>query len=358
MTGAGDDQASGPAEGSIPASVSAAPGGGSGIGAGAGMAAAEQALGWVRLLAAALLLVGAFACHPDDAHGLGRASVLGLAGAASALLVSLTLLRAHVTRAGRRCTVPGALAAACCDAVIVLAVTCLNGLPPRSLALVLLLLPLWEAALWAGIVGLICMWVGCFVVLGVYIVAVNGPQLSQDVTALFAALPILLLTAIPIALLAEHLVTRTAELDESRQIADDRADLLSRWSEVTAQLFEADPVGVADRLVAGVVGLGASAAAVSAADSSEGPPVAAAGDPYRLAVLTRSGCAEQAALLTWQLLLPGRSAWKLRVDLPGRDDGTARRREAMRLLVAQARVALANAVMLEQLAALRLSDDA
>ena len=91
---------------------------------------------------------------------------LPLAGAAAAvlLLVALLTARAGRARAGSRSKLAAASTVA--DAVVVLGVVALAGLPPRSFALVLLMLPFLEAALWFGLSGLAGLWTMSSVALG------------------------------------------------------------------------------------------------------------------------------------------------------------------------------------------------
>ena len=96
-------------------------------------------------IAVALLLVGGAGYRPSDG-GLDQDFVLPLAGAAAAVLLLVTVLTARAGRAGEGRRSKLAAASTVADAVVVLGVVALAGLPPRSFALVLLMLPFLEAA--------------------------------------------------------------------------------------------------------------------------------------------------------------------------------------------------------------------
>ena len=101
-----------------------------------------------------------------------------------------------------------------------------HGRPaPRSFALVLLMLPFLEAALWFGLSGLAGLWTISSVALGAYVVVFPESAADDALSVLVIAMPTLLL-ATPVAMLAEHLVAQVGQLGTAREAADDRARLL------------------------------------------------------------------------------------------------------------------------------------
>jgi diguanylate cyclase (GGDEF)-like protein len=146
----------------------------------------------------------------------------------------------------------------------------------------------------------------------------------------------------PVAMLAEHLVAQVGELGTAREAADDRARLLGDLSAITAEIFPLDRTAVLDQLVAGAEQLGASDVAVSdeagvVQDEPE-PPI-------------EDG--EASVLLRRELVVPEGDSYVFSARVTGPEDEVARRVEALDLLVAQARVGLANAVLVHQLELLK-----
>ena len=314
------------------------------------MAVADRAVRRVRLLTSGLLVLGA-ACHrPTAGEWPGRLDALVVGLGAAAVLAGVSALSARAARSDSPRASRAALLAAGFDAALVVGAVCLFGLPPHSFTVVLLLLPLLESALWAGLAGLAGTWALSSAVLCGYTVATAGPRVSEDVGALLVTLPVLLLATIPLALLAEYLVAEVAGLAEARQVADDRADLLGGLSTVTAELFAGEPREVAAQLVAGAVRLGAPAAVIVAVSEDGAPPVIARAGDDRAGDLGDPGAGPTRS---WPLELAGNGSWELRVLLRGRGRAAALRREALDLLVAQGRAALANAALLQHLGELR-----
>ena len=321
---------------------------------GRGRSVAERALRQIRLVAVVLLLLGGAGYRPTDGGAIDREIVLPLALTAATVLVLLAVLTGRAARArqGRRSTL--AAASTIADAVIVLGVIAFAGLPPRSFALVLLMLPLLEAALWFGLSGLAGLWTMSSVALGA--VAVTFPEQAPDdaLSVLVVAMPTLLLATIPVAMLAEHLVAQVGQLGTAREAADDRAKLLGDLSAITADIFPLDVTAVVAQLVAGAAQLGASevavrdaAGTVHRADDAAGPEASEV-DHERL---LEEG--QETVLLTRDLDVPGGDAYTFTALVTGPEDEVARRVEALDLLVAQARVGLANAVLVQQLELLK-----
>ena len=69
---------------------------------GVGRSVAERALRQIRLVAVALVLLGAAGYRPDGAGGLDRTLALVLAGAAAATLLLVSVLSVRAARAGAR----------------------------------------------------------------------------------------------------------------------------------------------------------------------------------------------------------------------------------------------------------------
>ena len=319
-----------------------------------GRSVAERALRQIRLVAVALLMLGGAGYRPTDGSELGREIVMPLAFAAATVLVLLAVLTGRAARApkGRRSRF--AAASTIADAVIVLGVIAFAGLPPRSFALVLLMLPFLEAALWFGLSGLAGLWTLSSVALGA--VAVTFPDQAPDdaLSVLVVAMPTLLLATIPVAMLAEHLVAQVGELGTAREAADDRAKLLGDLSAITADIFPLDVTAVVAQLVAGAVQLGAIDVAVRDAEGTvhtatgEVDPDGAATDDEDL---LEEG--HETVRLTRDLDVPGGDPYEFTARVTGPEDDVARRVEALDLLVAQARVGLANAVLVAQLELLK-----
>jgi diguanylate cyclase (GGDEF)-like protein len=166
---------------------------------------------------------------------------------------------------------------------------------------------------------------------------------------LVVAMPTLLLATIPVAMLAEHLVAQVGELGAAREAADDRARLLGDLSAITADIFPLDLEAVLVQLVAGAEQLGATDGRVTDATgttSLDGTRIA--DDP---APSLEDG--EESVVLTRELEVPGRDPYVFTARVSGQADEVARRVEALELLVAQARVGLANAGLVQQLEQLK-----
>ncbi|TFV72928.1 GGDEF domain-containing protein [Blastococcus sp. CT_GayMR19] len=316
-----------------------------------GRSVAERALRQIRLVAVALLLLGGAGYRPTDGSELEREIVLPLAVAAATVLVLLAVLTGRAARAGQGRRSAFAAASTIGDAVIVLGVIAFAGLPPRSFALVLLMLPFLEAALWFGLSGLAGLWTMSSVALGALAVVFPDQAPDDALTVLVVAMPTLLLATIPVAMLAEHLVAQVGQLGTAREAADDRARLLGDLSAITADIFPLDVTAVVAQLAAGAAQLGATEVAVrdaagtvhTVSDADE----AATGDE----TLLDEG--QETVLLTRDLDVPGGDAYAFTARVTGPEDEVARRVEALDLLVAQARVGLANAVLVQQLELLK-----
>ena len=311
-----------------------------------GRSVAQRALGQIRLVAVALVLVGGAGYRPTGPQDLSRHLALPLAGVAAAVLLGVAVLTSRAGRAasGRRSTL--AAAGTIADAVVVLGVVAIAGLPPTSFALVLLMLPYLEAALWFGLSGLAGLWTISSVALGAYVVVFPERAADDALSVLVIAMPTLLLATIPVAMLAEHLVAQVGQLGTAREAADDRARLLGDLSAITAEIFPLDRGAVLTQLVAGARQLGAPGATVTGPD---GTSVAGEEDD---APLTTDDDHETAEL-SRELEVPGGDPYTFTARVTGPADEVARRVEALDLLVAQARVGLANAVLVHELERLK-----
>jgi diguanylate cyclase (GGDEF)-like protein len=155
-------------------------------------------------------------------------------------------------------------------------------------------------------------------------------------------------------MLAEHLVAQVGQLGTAREAADDRARLLGDLSAITADIFPLDVTAVVAQLAAGAAQLGATGVTVRDADGTvhaapdASDPDGAAPDDE---VLLDEG--QETVLLTRDLDVPGGDAYVFTARVTGPEDEVARRVEALDLLVAQARVGLANAVLVQQLELLK-----
>jgi diguanylate cyclase (GGDEF)-like protein len=316
-----------------------------------GRSVAERALGQVRLVAVALVLVGGAGYRPSEDGGLARTIAVPLAGGAAALLLAVAVLTSRASRAssGRRSKL--AAAGTIADAVVVLGVVALAGLPPHSFALVLMMLPFLEAALWFGLSGLGGLWTMSSVALGGYVVAFPENAADDALSVLVIAMPTLLLATIPVAMLAEHLVAQVGQLGTAREAADDRARLLGDLSAITAEIFPHDRGAVLAQLVAGAEQLGAAGVTVVGDDGTE---VSGTGDAAASAPADTTDDDEVATVeLSRDLEVPGGAVYTFTAHVTGPTEEVARRVEALDLLVAQARVGLANAVLVHELERLK-----
>jgi diguanylate cyclase (GGDEF)-like protein len=314
-----------------------------------GRSVAHRAFRQIRFVAVVLIVIGALGYRPESAGDLSQNTVLTLAGTATVVLLAVALLSglADRARSGRRSML--VLLTTALDAVVVLGVVALAGLPPESFALVLLMLPLLESALWFGLSGLAMLWTACSVATGAYVVVFPETVGDDALEILVVAMPTLLLATIPVAMLAEHLVAQVGRLVAARQAADDRAHLLGDLSAITAEIFPLDIDAVLTQLVAGAGQLGAVDAVVLDPAAGDQPVDELAADdqddddPDEL----------PSQVLTRELPLEGREPYVFRARVTGPADEIARRVEALDLLVAQARVGLANAALVEQLETLK-----
>jgi diguanylate cyclase (GGDEF)-like protein len=314
-----------------------------------GRSVAERALRQIRFVAVALLVVGGAGYRPAGAGAFDTRFVQIGAGAAAAVLLAVALLTARAGKApsGRRSRLAGLSTAA--DAVVVLGVVAVAGLPPTSFALVLLMLPFLEAALWFGLSGLAGLWTMCSVALGALVVVFPDQAPDDALAVLVVAMPTLLLATIPVAMLAEHLVAQVGQLGAAREAADDRARLLGDLSAITADIFPLDRDAVLTQLVTGAEQLGAAEASVATAL----PRLDGDDEPGDTAETTTGDDGEHAVRLGRHLAVPGGAGYTFTATVSGPADEVARRVEALDLLVAQARVGLANAVLVHQLELLK-----
>jgi diguanylate cyclase (GGDEF)-like protein len=314
-----------------------------------GRSVAQRAMRQIRLVAVALLVVGGAGYRPATGSPIGHQLALVLAGVTAAVLLAVTLFTTRAARAGAGARSRLAAAGIVADTVVVLGVVAVAGLPPRSFALVLLMLPFLEAALWFGLSGLAGLWTLSSVALGAYVVSFPGQVSGDALGVLVVAMPTLLMATMPVAMLAEHLVAEVGQLGAAREAADDRARLLGDLSAITADIFPLDRSAVLHQLVAGAEQLGAVGVTVTDIEGA----TAAEHDPAVDAVEPSDTDDEEAVLLTRELEVPDGDPYTFTARVSGQHDEVTRRVEALELLVAQARVGLANAVLVHQLELLK-----
>jgi diguanylate cyclase (GGDEF)-like protein len=321
-----------------------------------GRSVAERALRQIRLVAVALLILGGLGYRPTRSSDVDRDLALVLAGAAAAtlLLVVVASIRATKAASGRRIRL--VLFCTLADSLVVLGVIAVAGLPPTSLALVLLMLPFLEAAVWFGLSGLAALWTVCSVALGAYVVLLPDRVPEDALEIVVVAMPTLLLATIPVAMLAEHLVAQVGRLGQARGAADDRARLLGDLSAITAEIFPLDRDAVLRQLVAGAEQLGATDVAVVDAGAEDGARWIAGGTPSPAGTVSDDAADVEDGVrrsLAWELPVPGGEPYTVTARVSGPADQVGRHVEALDLLVAQARVGLANAVLVQQLERLK-----
>jgi diguanylate cyclase (GGDEF)-like protein len=149
-------------------------------------------------------------------------------------------------------------------------------------------------------------------------------------------------------MLAEHLVAQVGQLGTAREAADDRARLLGDLSAITAEIFPLDRGAVLTQLVGGAEQLGAVGATVVGDDGTS-----VGSDDDAPAADTADDVEHESVVVTRELAVPGGSAYTFSARVSGPADEVARRVEALDLLVAQARVGLANAVLVHELERLK-----
>ena len=314
-----------------------------------GRSVAQRAMRQIRLVAVALLVVGGAGYRPAAGSPVGHGLALVLAGGTAAVLLVVTLFTARADRAASGARSRLAAAGIVADTVVVLGVVAVAGLPPRSFALVLLMLPFLEAALWFGLSGLAGLWTMSSVAVGGYVVAFPGHVSSDALGVLVVAMPTLLMATMPVAMLAEHLVAEVGQLGAAREAADDRARLLGDLSAITADIFPLDRTAVLRQLVAGAEQLGAVGVTVTDVEGGTAAEQVHAAD-----VVEPVGTDdEDTVLLTRELEVPDGDPYTFTAQVSGQADEVTRRVEALELLVAQARVGLANAVLVHQLELLK-----
>ena len=314
-----------------------------------GRSVAQRAMRQIRLVAVALLVVGGAGYRPASGSPIGHQTVLLMAGGAAAVLLVVTVFTARAARAGSGARSRLAAAGIVADTAVVLGVVVMAGLPPASFALVLLMLPFLQAALWFGLSGLAGLWTLSSVALGAYVVSFPGHVSGDALGVLVVAMPTLLLATMPVAMLAEHLVAEVGQLGAAREAADDRARLLGDLSAITADIFPLDRSAVLRQLVAGAEQLGAVDVMVTDVDGT----TAAEHDPAVDVAGHDDADDEDAVLLARELEVPEGDPYTFSARVSGQADEVARRVEALELLVAQARVGLANAVLVQQLELLK-----
>ncbi|SDG31114.1 GGDEF domain-containing protein [Klenkia brasiliensis] len=298
-----------------------------------GRTVAARAFSQVRLVAVVGLCVLAAAYEPGPSSTVERPLALALLGLGAAVLVAGDRVSVRrLRRPGHR--VRSALLGVAVDAVVVVGVVWVAGPPPRSLAVVLVLLPLLEAAVLAGLSGLAVTWVGCTTALVVAQFLTPGSLDVAALQALVVTLPLLLLGALPLGLLGEHLVAEVVRSRAAGADADDRSELLASVVAAGADLVRPDVHDVLTGLVTAAMRVGARSAWVVSAD---GRVVAGDGDARRRPDDVR-----------WQLHGEGDDLHTLRVTVPEgrRDDRVV---EALELLVAQSRVTLEYATLVTDL---------
>jgi diguanylate cyclase (GGDEF)-like protein len=306
-------------------------------------------------VAAVLLVVGGAGYRPTSAHALTRNAALYLGGGAAVLLLLFALLTARAAKARPGTRSRLALVSTVADAAVVIGLVAIAGLPPQSFALVLLMLPLLEAALWFGLSGLSGLWTLCSTALGVLVVVFPERAPEGALGILVVAMPTLLLATIPVAMLAEHLVAQVGQLGAARQAADERARLLGDLSAITAEIFLLDVDAVLAQLVAGAKQLGATGAAVlDPAAGRHGRQLVAGDEPARERWETAPDQGDAVSTpLTRELPVPGGEPYTFQAVVTGTAEEVDRRVEALDLLVAQATVGLANATLVRQLEELK-----
>ena len=314
-----------------------------------GRSVAQRAMRQIRLVAVALLVVGGAGYRPAAGSQISHQLTIVLAIGAAALLLVVTLFTARAARAGSGARSRLAAAGIGADTLVVLGVVAMAGLPPRSFALVLLMLPFLEASLWFGLSGLAGLWTISSVALGAYVVSFPSHVSGDALSVLVVAMPTLLLATMPVAILAEHLVAQVGQLGAAREAADDRARLLGDLSAITADIFPLDRSAVLRQLVAGAEQLGA----VDVTVTDVAGETAAEHDPAVDVVDRSDADDEESVLLTRELEVPEGDPYTFTARVSGQADEVARRVEAVELLVAQARVGLANAVLVAQLELLK-----
>ena len=288
------------------------------------------------------------ATGPSGRTWLAHEVALELAGGAAAVLLLVTMLTSRAARAGSGRRSKLAAAGTVADAVVVLGVIAMAGLPPRSFALVLLMLPYLEAALWFGLSGLAGLWTISSVALGAYVVVFPETASDDALASWSSRCRRCCWRPFPWPCSPSTWSRRSAARDgprggrrprppAGRPVGHHRGHLPARprGRPRPARVSGAEQLGATDAVVTDLaegrrlVGTVVSEAGKDPDDEDDG---------------------ETSEVLTRELDVPERRALHLhRPRITGPADEVARRVEALELLVAQARVGLANAVLVQQL---------
>lgn len=196
---------------------------------------------------------------------------LGLeTGAASMLavgLVSLVLLGTNLLVAApmsRRRLGGARLArlAITVDVVVVCGALIATGTPGDSVAMLLILLPIVEAAVRFRVIGAVVTWFAASSAI-LFVALTSGPDNASPLDVLGVA-PLLLLASLPVAYVAEHLVSELERVRHAGHVADRRSTALARLADAERHMTGATEADAVRLVVETAVELGARGAAVHA----------------------------------------------------------------------------------------------
>ena len=197
--------------------------------------AVDRALGRIRLvLGIAVMLVGARAVQQQGSGAAVAAIAGGVAIGASALIERIARPRLGVA-------VLSGLSVGV-DAVVALVVLAALGIEPGDTASLIMVLPLLEAGIRHGLIGMVVTWVGISA-------AVTGLVVLDDLATAELGEPIqlialLLLVALPAAHLSEHLCERVGEYARARAVSDRRSAVLAKALDASGSVIAPTPAAV------------------------------------------------------------------------------------------------------------------
>jgi diguanylate cyclase (GGDEF)-like protein len=305
----------------------------------------DTAMQRLRVLGAATLVLLVLVRRPDAGEPLGAPVLTGLGIALALVAVSGF---AHRRARQPRSTGPVATQIGV-DCVLVVAALWSCGAGLEQSATLLLVVPGLVAAVRFRVLGAVACWGWCVALLAVREMLGWQPGDPLAVGALAETAVVLLVVTLPAAYLAEHLAGQLAAALAARGIADRRVDLLAR-------------LAGADREVNALTREEVLAAAAAAAEDLAGRPIEvvehadepAADEPAAAepadAEVTHPGIAEDGLVRIMVAMGGGERGFGVTARVP-RDESVLVG-EALEVLAAQVDVALRNADLHAQLAAL------
>lgn len=188
----------------------------------------------------------------------------------AALLLGTNWLVASAWSRARFSSRARAVAGLVADLGATLAVLTLAGVGPDSQAMVLLLLPILEAGVRFRVLGACLTWFAGVAAVAVPVIAQVPDTGDAPVGDLLALAPLLLLAALPVAYIAEHLSTELTSALTANRAANARASLLAELIAAERHLTSLDLRQVARAACEACLRLGAEAVDLHIVDRVDG----------------------------------------------------------------------------------------